>query len=131
MTGTFIVIEGPDGSGTTRHSSMLANNLRKNGKTVVLSAEPTNSPIGQEIRSILHGDSMPSPDAIQLLFCADRADHCANIIRPALEKGDTVVLDRYVLSTIITCGTRYTSVCRLSTCAWSALVEESKQINLK
>ena len=99
--GTFIVIEGPDGSGTTRHSSLLAARLRQDGSTVLLTSEPTDSKIGQEIRSILHSESMPSPDAVQLLFCADRADHVASVIEPALERGDTVVCDRYVLSTII------------------------------
>lgn len=101
MAGKFIVIDGPDGSGTTRQSSMLAERLRSEGETVVLSAEPTNSVIGQEIRSMLHKGTMPSPDAIQLLFCADRADHVENLITPALENGDTVILDRYALSTIV------------------------------
>ncbi len=101
MTGTFIVFEGPDGSGTTRQSAFFAERLRKSGKTVVLTAEPTESTIGQEIRSMLHSDQMPSAEAIQLLFCADRADHVANLIKPALEAGKTVVTDRYALSTII------------------------------
>ncbi len=101
MAGKFIVIDGPDGSGTTRHSAMLAEKMRRNGETVVLSAEPTNSSIGQEVRRILHGETLPSPEAIQLLFCADRADHVVHTILPALEKGDTVILDRYMLSTIV------------------------------
>lgn len=100
-SGSFIVFEGPDGSGTTRQSGFFAERLRKTGKTVVLTAEPTESTIGQEIRTILHSDQMPSAEAIQLLFCADRADHVANIIKPALESGKTVVTDRYALSTII------------------------------
>jgi len=101
MASKFIVIEGPDGSGTTRQSALLTERLRKGGETVVLTAEPTESTIGQEIRDILHRDSMPSPDAIQLLFCADRANHVATIIEPALKRGHTVVCDRYALSTIV------------------------------
>jgi dTMP kinase len=101
MTAKFIVIDGPDGSGTTRQSEMLAERLRAKGETVVLSAEPTNSSIGKEVRSMLHSDAMPSAEAVQLLFCADRADHVANIIKPALANGHTVILDRYALSTIV------------------------------
>ncbi len=99
--GQFIVFEGPDGSGTTRHSGVLAERLRQNGKTVVLTAEPTESPIGQEIRGLLNGATLPSADAVQLLFCADRADHVATVIGPALQEGKTVICDRYVLSTIV------------------------------
>lgn len=101
MTAKFIVIDGPDGSGTTRQSEMLAERLRAKGDTVVLSAEPTSSSIGKEVRAMLHKDTMPSAEAVQLLFCADRADHVINTIKPALENGHTVILDRYALSTII------------------------------
>ncbi|PIR54299.1 dTMP kinase [Candidatus Peregrinibacteria bacterium CG10_big_fil_rev_8_21_14_0_10_42_8] len=101
MTAKFIVIDGPDGSGTTRQSELLADRLRKAGDTVLLSAEPTNSSIGKEVRAMLHKESMPSADAVQLLFCADRADHVENVIKPALAQGNTVILDRYALSTIV------------------------------
>ena len=101
MSGHFIVFEGPDGSGTTKHSAMLADRLRSRGDIVLLTAEPTESSMGQEIRDILHRESMPSPDAVQLLFCADRADHVATLITPALKAGKTVVCDRYTLSTIV------------------------------
>jgi len=101
MTGKFIVIDGPDGSGTTRHSAFLAEKMRTSGETVVLSAEPTDSPMGKNVRQILHQETMPSPDAVQLLFCADRANHVASLLLPALEKGNTIILDRYILSTIV------------------------------
>lgn len=101
MTGKFIVIDGPDGSGTTRHSAMLAEKMRADGETVVTSAEPTDSSIGKNIRTILHQKDMPSPNAVQLLFCADRAHHVANVIQPALHEGHTIILDRYILSTIV------------------------------
>ncbi len=101
MRGTFIVFEGPDGSGTTRHSAMLADRLRSRGQTVLVTAEPTDSPIGAEIRSLLHGSTLPSADAVQLLFCADRANHVETVIEPALQSGKTVLCDRYTLSTLV------------------------------
>ena len=101
MKSRFIVLEGPDGGGTTRHATMLADRLRREGCDTVLTAEPTHGAVGTHIRSILRGDCLPSPDAVQLLFCADRAEHVASVIRPALDGGKTVVCDRYVLSTVV------------------------------
>ncbi|MDD5469285.1 MAG: dTMP kinase [Candidatus Peribacteraceae bacterium] len=101
MRGTFIVLEGPDGSGTTLHSAFLADRIRAEGGDVLVTAEPTESPIGANIRALLHGSGMPAPDATQLLFCADRAEHVATVILPALERGTTVISDRYALSTIV------------------------------
>ncbi len=101
MRGTFIVLEGPDGSGTTLHSAFLADRIRAEGGDVLVTAEPTDGPIGANIRALLHGSGMPAPDATQLLFCADRAEHVATVILPALELGTTVISDRYALSTIV------------------------------
>ena len=101
MTGAFIVLEGPDGSGTTLQSKLLAERLVSEDIDVLLTAEPTNGDVGKTVRSLLHGEHMPQADAIQLLFCADRAEHLANEILPALESGKTVISDRYSLSTII------------------------------
>ncbi|TSC57955.1 MAG: dTMP kinase [Candidatus Peregrinibacteria bacterium Greene0416_62] len=97
----LIVLEGPDGAGTTKHSALLAEKLRAQGRDVVLTAEPTDGPIGEHIRSMLKGNHLPDPKAIQLLFCADRADHVARVIQPALDAGKTVITDRYALSTIV------------------------------
>lgn len=97
----LIVLEGPDGAGTTKHSSLLGERLRKQGHDVVLTAEPTDGPIGEQIRSMLKGNHLPDPKAVQLLFCADRADHVARVIQPALDAGKTVITDRYTLSTIV------------------------------
>lgn len=99
--GQFIVLEGPDGSGTTTHSKILAEALAKEGRDVILTAEPTDSTIGLFIREQLKLKSIPSPTALQLLFCADRAWHIEKVIRPALEAGKTVISDRYVISTLI------------------------------
>ena len=101
MSGKFIVLEGPDGSGTTTHSTMLAETLRARGEDVVLTAEPTSSPIGKFIREQLKTKTIESPSALQLLFCADRAWHIEKVIKPALAAGKTVISDRYVISTLI------------------------------
>lgn len=99
--GKFIVLEGPDGAGTTKHSELLAERFQKEGHDVVLTAEPTDGAIGEQIRNILHSGVLPSAAALQLLFCADRADHIARVIEPALQAGKTVISDRYALSTVV------------------------------
>ena len=99
--GSFIVLEGPDGSGTTTHSRILAEALAREGRDVILTAEPTDCPIGKFIREQLALKSIPSPTALQLLFCADRAWHIEKVIKPALDAGKTVISDRYVISTLI------------------------------
>ncbi|MEQ1849044.1 MAG: dTMP kinase [Candidatus Peribacteraceae bacterium] len=101
MTGRFIVLEGPDGSGTTTHAKLLGERLRKEGHDVLLTAEPTDSSIGKFIREQLKGKTIPSPAALQLLFCADRALHIQEVIKPALAAGKTVISDRYVISTLV------------------------------
>lgn len=99
MTGTFIVLDGPDGSGTTYHSATLAKNLQREKKDVLLTAEPTDGTIGRCIRDALCHGHLPA-DALQLLFTADRADHLACTVMPALAQGMTIVSDRYVSSTV-------------------------------
>ena len=99
--GRFIVLEGPDGSGTTTHAKILAETLRSQGEDVVLTAEPTDSPIGKFIREQLQAKTVECPSALQLLFCADRAWHIEKVIKPALAAGKTVISDRYVISTLI------------------------------
>lgn len=101
MPGRFIVIEGPDGAGTTTHSKLLAETLRSQGEDVLLTAEPTDRIIGKFIREQLAQKTIPSPGALQLLFCADRAAHIDLEIKPALAEGKTVICDRYSLSTLV------------------------------
>lgn len=101
MPGQFIVLEGPDGSGTTTHAKLLAESLTKRGHEVVVTAEPTDQPIGKFIRTELKKTGVPSPASLQLLFCADRAQHVEQLILPALKEGKTVICDRYIPSTII------------------------------
>ena len=100
MKGRFIVLEGPDGSGTTTHAALLAEALQREGRDVLLTMEPSDGPIGRSIRDILQGNTLPSAEGVQLLFTADRASHVADVIRPALEAGKVVVCDRYAPSTV-------------------------------
>ncbi len=101
MKGTFIVLEGPDAAGTTTQSHLLAENLRAKGVDVVLTNEPTDNEIGKFIRQQLSQKTIPSPEALQMLFCADRALHVKTVIQPAMKAGKTVITDRYMTSTLI------------------------------
>ena len=99
MRGRFIVIDGPDGSGTTLHSQVLSKHLLTEGKPVLATAEPSAGVIGTSIRAMLKSGEL-SGDALQLLFMADRADHIHRTIEPALSAEKHIVCDRYTSSTI-------------------------------
>ncbi|MFA6039111.1 MAG: dTMP kinase [Candidatus Peribacteraceae bacterium] len=99
MTGTFIVIDGPDASGSTLHARLLAERLRKEGREVLVTAEPTEGPVGLWIRELLKEKKVPS-STLQILFTADRAWHVEQVILPALREGKTVISDRYSHSTV-------------------------------
>lgn len=101
MVGSLIVFEGCDGSGLSTHSKLFTNYLKSKGKDVLLTKESTNNSIGTIIKEIFLKEKQKiDPTALQLLFCADRAQHLAEEIEPALKSGKTVVCDRYVLSTL-------------------------------
>ncbi|MBU0457941.1 dTMP kinase [Patescibacteria group bacterium] len=100
MSGTFIVLEGPDGCGTTLHARLLYERLKNEGMNVVPTFEPSNGPIGNEIRDILHSHKEISPMELQQMFCDDRKWHVENVIEPALDKGKIVISDRFFCSTI-------------------------------
>lgn len=103
MIGTFITFEGPDGAGKTTQLSMLAEYLRQQGYTVSCTREPGGTIIGDKIRSLLLD---PANDAMSaqteaLLYMAARAQHVAELILPALSRGEVVLSDRYADSTIV------------------------------
>lgn len=100
--GKFVVFEGLDGAGKTTQIKMLTDyfNGDKFGFCLKNVIEPTQLLIGGLIRSRLLGDWQSSPDALQLLFAADRADHLQKEIFPALRGNALVVCDRYSFSTI-------------------------------
>lgn len=100
-SGLWITIEGGDGSGKTTQSSLLTRWLAEQGRTVVHTREPGGTEVGVLIRQIvLHhrGDIVPRAEA--LLYAADRAHHVATLVRPALDRGDVVLQDRYLDSSV-------------------------------
>ncbi len=100
--GRFIVIEGLDGAGTTTQTARLAAHLEARGQGVTPTREPTDGPVGRLLRAVLRSDAPDLPDASTLpwLFAADRADHLARTVRPALAAGRWVVSDRYLPSSL-------------------------------
>jgi dTMP kinase len=99
--GLFITFEGGDGSGKSTQSARLVDWLEQQGRTVVTTREPGGTDLGEEFREIVlhrHGEMAPRAEA--LLYAADRAHHIATKVRPALERGDVVVQDRYLDSSV-------------------------------
>ncbi|MCU1544067.1 MAG: dTMP kinase [Microbacteriaceae bacterium] len=101
MTGLFITFEGGDGSGKSTQSRLLTDWLTAAGHTVVHSREPGGTELGTELREIvLHRRGFIAPRAEALLYAADRAHNIATKVRPAMERGDIVIQDRYLDSSV-------------------------------
>ncbi len=99
--GVWITVEGGDGSGKTTQAALLEEWLRGEGRTVVRTREPGGSDVGNLIRDIvLHHRGDVAPRAEALLYAADRAHHVATVVRPALERGEVVIQDRYLDSSV-------------------------------
>ena len=98
----FITLEGPEGAGKTTQLRALAGFLRDCGYDVVTTREPGGTPIGDQIRHVLHdtANTAMSPTAEMLLYAASRAQLVAEVIRPALVAGRVVLCDRYADSTL-------------------------------
>lgn len=97
----FITFEGIDGVGKSTQVELLIAHLESLGKTVCRTHEPGGTELGVEIRHLLlHRKGEVAPRAEALLYAADRAHHVATKIRPALERGEVVVSDRYMDSSI-------------------------------
>ncbi len=97
----FITFEGPDGCGKTTQANLLVEDLAKRGFSVCYIREPGGTDIGEQIRSILHnpGNQEMNPCAETLLYSAARAQLVAQVIHPALERGQVIVCDRFYDST--------------------------------
>ncbi|HZV25123.1 MAG TPA: dTMP kinase [Acidothermaceae bacterium] len=101
-TGLFVAFEGGEGAGKSTQSKLLASWLTERGYEVVATREPGATPIGRRLRQLLldpdSGEIAPRAEA--LLYAADRAQHVATVIRPALARGAVVVSDRYIDSSL-------------------------------
>lgn len=101
--GLLITMEGPDGSGKTMQMDLLEKALREQGYPVVRSREPGGTPIGEAIRSVILNPEYKEMDAMTeaLLYAASRAQHVAEKIRPSMEQGAIVLLDRFLDSSLV------------------------------
>lgn len=100
-SGLFITLEGGDGSGKSTQMGALTEWLQQKGRTVVQSREPGGTDLGLELREIvLHRRGDIAPRAEALLYAADRAHHVATVVRPALDRGEVVIQDRYLDSSV-------------------------------
>ena len=110
-----IVFEGLDGAGTTTQARLLAQRYRNSGREVMLTCEPTDSPIGKLIRQVLRGDILITSRSLAFLFAADRENHLFNVkdgFISAVSRGKIVVSDRYFFSSLAyqSIGTPYDEV---------------------
>jgi len=100
LSGLFIALEGGDGAGKSTQGRLLRAWLESIGRTVAVTREPGGTDFGRTVRElVLHGDHV-APRAEALLFAADRAHHVETLIRPALGRGEVVITDRYMDSSI-------------------------------
>ncbi len=98
--GTFVAVEGGDGTGKSTQVRLLHAWLTERGHDVVATREPGATPVGRRIREVLlHGDDL-APRAEALLYAADRAHHVDRVVLPALRRGQVVVTDRYIDSSL-------------------------------
>jgi len=96
----FVTFEGVDWSGKSTQAGLLAGWLREQGRSVLATREPGGTPIAEAVREVvLHGHDM-TPWAEAALYAAARADHVEHAIRPALERGEDVICDRYIDSSV-------------------------------
>lgn len=99
--GAFVVLEGGEGSGKSTQAKRLAARVRDIGREVVETFEPGDTALGLRIRElVLHADEIDAYAEL-LLLAADRAEHVASLVRPALARGAVVVSDRFSPSTIV------------------------------
>jgi dTMP kinase len=99
--GLFVSVDGLDALATARYAALLSGTLRGKGYVVTTTGEPTESAIGRRVAELLAAPAGDvEPETAALLSAADRAEHVAATIRPALDRGEVVVCDRYLLTSL-------------------------------
>lgn len=100
--GLFIAFEGGDGAGKSTQAARLAEALASRGLTILRTREPGGTPIGEKLRSLVldHGHGHIDAHTEALIFAASRAAHASQVIRPALARGEVVLTDRYIDSSV-------------------------------
>lgn len=93
--GRFISFEGIDGAGKSTQHAWLVDYLRRQGRSVVATREPGGTPLGEKLRALLLAEPMHLETEALLMFAA-RREHIAQVIEPALARGEWVVCDRFV-----------------------------------
>ena len=98
----FVVFEGPDGAGKSTQVDLLAEGLRANGYTVVTTREPGGTPVGDAAREVMFGEHAVPMEPLTWAFLMNsaRAELVSQVVRPALERGEVVISDRYWYSTM-------------------------------
>jgi dTMP kinase len=103
MVWILITFDGPDGGGKTTQLALLAEHLRRSGRTVRCTREPGGTALGDRIRDLLldpaNAEMAPCTEA--LLYMAARAQHVAEVVAPALARGEVVLSDRFADSTLV------------------------------
>jgi dTMP kinase len=100
VRGRFIALEGLDGAGISTQTRRLAVRLDRAGVNYYCTREPTDGPVGSQIRLALIGRLNVDPTTLALMFAADRSDHLHHAVAPRLEAGVHVVTERQVLSSL-------------------------------
>lgn len=102
MKGLFIALEGPDGSGKSTITKLLSDYMRKKHIAHIITREPGGTEIGEEIRNILlnNKNTHMSGETEALLYAASRSQHISEKIKPSLDRGEVVICDRFVLSSL-------------------------------
>jgi dTMP kinase len=118
--GLLLTVEGLDGAATAAYAALLIGAVRERGLETLVTGEPTGSAIGRRVSELLRAGKEVEPEAAALLAAADRAEHVTSVLRPALERGDVVVCDGYVLSSLAVHGAQGADMDRLrSVNSWS------------
>lgn len=97
----FITLEGPEGAGKSTLAQGLRHAFESRGKVVLVTREPGAGEFGKKVRSLLLDGEAMEPLAELFLFLADRSEHVSAIVRPALMRGDLVICDRHIDSTVV------------------------------